>query len=176
MYSPLSRARYLSSCRFRRFARTYASFLRSDSQEPFRVHRQSWNYGCKSGLGLNVAPRGHHRCIPHGQQLPMGAAPSFGARDQTGRHWLRRVGCKDGPGSCLEVRAAIGAASKSVPRARAPARRTVCRHGRGMMAGPACTVPPTGPRFGARMTVVKMSASSPTAGASRNGFHHWSAN
>ena len=56
------------------------------------MHRQSWNYGCKSGLGLNVAPRGHHRCIPHGQQLPMGAAPSFGQtrkkKDQTGRRSL----------------------------------------------------------------------------------------
>ena len=56
------------------------------------MHRQSWNYGCKSGLGLNVALRGHHRCIPHGQQLPMGAAPSFGQtrkkKDQTGRRSL----------------------------------------------------------------------------------------
>ena len=134
--------------------------------------RQSWNLGINRG---SVIP------------MPTAATTSTYCMGSSCPWALRRVLAVeiklDGAGYVAGgVNTGQGAASKSGSRLEVSARRASACPPHSMPSrtgndggGPACTVPPTGPRFGARMPMVTMSASSPAAGAWRNGFRHWSA-
>jgi hypothetical protein len=148
------------------------SLLRSDLRGVYGVRRQSWNLGINRG---SVIP------------MPTAATTSTYCMGSSCPWALRRVLAVeiklDGAGYVAGgVNTGQGAASKSGSRLEVSARRASACPPHSMPSrtgndggGPACTVPPTGPRFGARMPMVTMSASSPAAGAWRNGFRHWSA-
>ena len=148
------------------------SLLRSDLRGLCGVHRQSWNLGVNPGEVTGLPPEATTSTYCMGSSCPWVLHRVLAVKIKLDCASYVAWGVNTGQGAASKSR---GAASKSAPRARAPARRTVCRHGRGIMAGPACTVPPTEPRFDARIPMVTMCVRKPTVGASRNGLSHWSA-